>query len=81
MASASSEPSDELATVVGKYILGELSLGRAAEEAEMSRWVFEAVLEGVGLTSRYGPRTDNELQQEVVIDKYRSPRTSDDRSS
>jgi predicted HTH domain antitoxin len=80
MASASSRPNDELATVVGKYVLGVLSLGRAAEEAEMSRWEFEAVLEDANLTSRYGPRTDNELQQEVVIDDNRPPQTSDDHS-
>lgn len=65
MASSSSEPSDELATVVGRYVLGDLSLGRAAEAAGMSRWEFEAVLEDAGFTSLYGPRSDDELQREI----------------
>lgn len=71
MASASGEPNDELATAVGQYVLGELSLGRAAEEAGMSRWEFEAVLEDAGFTSLYGPRTDNELQQELDVARNR----------
>lgn len=67
MASTSSEPTDELATAVGRYVLGELSLGRAAEEAGMSRWEFEEVLENAGFSSLYGPRTDDELQRELDI--------------
>ena len=65
MASSSGGPSDELATAVGRYVLGDLSLGRAAEAAGMSRWEFEAVLEDVGFTSLYGPRSDDELQREI----------------
>jgi predicted HTH domain antitoxin len=64
MASTSSEPTDELATAIGRYVLGELSLGRAAEEAGMSRWEFEEVLADAGFTSLYGPRTDDDLQRE-----------------
>lgn len=67
MASTSSEPTDELATAVGRYVLGELSLGRAAEEADMSRWEFEEVLENGGFTSLYGPRTDSELERELDV--------------
>lgn len=67
MASTSSEPTDELATAVGRYVLGELSLGRGAEEADMSRWEFEEVLEDAGFTSLYGPRTDAELQREFDV--------------
>lgn len=67
MASTSNEPTDELAIAVGRYVLGELSLGRAAEEAGMSRWEFEEVLEDAGFTSLYGPRTDDELQRELDI--------------
>ena len=65
MASSSSEPSDELATAVGRYVLGDLSLGRAAEAAGMSRWEFEEVLKEAGFTSLYGPRTDGQLQREI----------------
>lgn len=67
MASSSSEPSTELATAVGRYVLGDLSLGRAAEAAEMSRWEFEEVLENAGFTALYGPRTDAQLQQEIDV--------------
>lgn len=67
MASTSNEPTDELATAVGRYALGELSLGRAAEAAGMSRWEFEAVLEDAGFTALYGPRTDDELQRELDV--------------
>jgi predicted HTH domain antitoxin len=67
MASTGSEPSDELATAIGRYVLGDLSLGRAAEAAGMSRWEFESVLEDAGFTSLYGPRTDDQLQQEIDV--------------
>lgn len=67
MASTSREPTDELATAVGQYVLGELSLARAAEKAGMSRWEFEELLEDAGFTSLYGPRTDDELQRELDV--------------
>ncbi|WP_246986005.1 UPF0175 family protein [Halorientalis marina] len=71
MASTSREPTDELATAVGQYVLGELSLARAAEEAGMSRWEFEELLEDAGFTSLYGPRTDDELQRELDVARDR----------
>lgn len=61
------ESSDELATAVGQYVLGELSLGRAAESAGLSRWEFEEVLEEAGFAALYGPRTDDDLREEVDI--------------
>jgi predicted HTH domain antitoxin len=67
MASSSSESSDELATAVGRYVLGDLSLGRAAEAAGLSRWEFEEVLEDAGFTALYGPRTDDQLQREIDV--------------
>lgn len=71
MASTSREPTDELATAVGQYVLGELSLARAAEEAGMSRWEFEEILEDAGFASLYGPRTDDELQRELDVARDR----------
>jgi len=65
MASSGSDSSNELATAVGQYVLGDLSLGRAAEAVGMSRWEFEAVLEDAGFTALYGPRTDGQLQREI----------------
>jgi predicted HTH domain antitoxin len=67
LASTSSGPSDELATAIGRYVLGDLSLGRAAEAVGMSRWEFEAVLEDAGFRSLYGPRTDDQLQREIDV--------------
>ena len=66
MASATSpDPSDELATAVGQYVLGEISLGKAAETAGLSRWEFERVLEDAGFEALYGPRTPDQLQEEL----------------
>jgi len=66
MASSTSPgANDELATAVGRYVLGETSLGKAAESAGMSRWEFEEVLEEAGFTALYGPRTDDDLQAEI----------------
>jgi predicted HTH domain antitoxin len=59
------EANDELATAVGQYVLGEVSLGKAAEIAGLSRWEFEAVLEDAGFTALYGPRTDDQLAEEL----------------
>ena len=63
--STSSDSNDELATAIGQYVLGELSLGKAAEEAGLSRWEFEEVLEDAGFTGLYGPRTDDDLRAEL----------------
>jgi predicted HTH domain antitoxin len=63
--STSSEPTDELATAVGRYVLGETSLGKAAEAAGMTRWEFEEVLRDAGFEALYGPRTDDQLEDEL----------------
>ena len=65
MASTGSESTEELATAVGRYVLGEQSLGRAAETAGLSRWEFEEILEESGFTALYGPRTEGDLQREL----------------
>lgn len=67
MASTSGGSSTELATAIGQYVLGDLSLGRAAETVGLSRWEFEAVLEDAGFTALYGPRTDDQLQREIDV--------------
>lgn len=56
---------DELATAVGQYALGEVSLGRVAEIVGTSRWEFEEVLEDAGCSALYGPRTRDDLADEV----------------
>lgn len=65
--SSSPGADDELATAVGQYVLGDLSLGKAAEAVGMSRWEFEAVLEEAGFTALYGPRTDDQLESEIDV--------------
>lgn len=61
------ESNDELATAVGRYVLGEISLGKAAESAGLSRWEFEEVLKEVGFTALYGPRTTSDLRDEIDV--------------
>lgn len=63
--STSPHANDELATAVGQYVLGELSLGKAAESAGMSRWEFEGVLKEAGFSELYGPRTRDALNEEI----------------
>lgn len=64
-ASTSHDSNDELATAIGQYVLGDLSLGKAAEEAGLTRWEFEELLEDAGFDGLYGPRTDDDLQAEL----------------
>ena len=65
--STSPDPNDELATAVGQYALGEISLGKAAEQAGLERWEFEELLEEVGFTALYGPRTREQLGDEIDV--------------
>lgn len=62
---ATGEPDDDLATAIGQYVLGEISLGRAAEQVDMTRWELEELLEEAGFTALYGPRSVDELEHEV----------------
>jgi predicted HTH domain antitoxin len=63
---ATADPGDDdLATAIGKYVLGERSLGKAAERAGLTRWEFEELLEEAGFTALYGPRTREQLDDEV----------------
>ena len=56
---------DTLAAAIGQYVLGEVSLGKAAENAGMTRWEFEELLEDAGFDALYGPRSTEELRDEV----------------
>ena len=62
---AESGNDDTLARAVGMYVLGEASLGKAAEQAEMTRWEFEAILSDAGLPVDLGPRDEGDLEDEV----------------
>lgn len=63
---ASTKPDDDgLATAIGRYVLGEISLGKAAETVGMSRWQFEELLRKAGFTAPYGPRSSEQLEDEI----------------
>lgn len=65
---AAREPGDdELATAIGQYVLGEVSLGKAAETVGMTRWEFEELLDEAGFTALYGPRSGDALDDEVDV--------------
>lgn len=63
--SADPENSTELAETIGLYALGEISLGKAAERAGVSRWEMRGVLKEAGVTLRLGPQDEAELADEV----------------
>ena len=52
---------------IGEYVLGEISLGKAAERAGLTRWEFESLLDEIGFTALYGPRTDDQLADEIDV--------------
>jgi len=58
---------EELATAVGQFVLGEISLGKAAERVGLSRWEFERLLTDAGFDALYGPRTREQLDHEVDV--------------
>jgi len=57
----------ELATTIGLYVLGEISLGKAAERTGLTRWEMEEVLEEAGIELRLGPQSMDDLEDEVDV--------------
>lgn len=55
----------ELAETIGLYALGEISLGKAAERAGVSRWEMQEVLRDAGVEVRLGPQSETALEDEV----------------
>lgn len=63
---ASDDTDDEaLATAIGLYALGELTLGQAAERADVSRIEMREVLVEAGIQPRLGPESEAEAREEV----------------
>jgi predicted HTH domain antitoxin len=59
MASGSVEGDDvELATVIGLYALGELSLREAADRADVSRIRMQEIFGDAGVSLRLGPESE-----------------------
>lgn len=56
---------DELATTIGLYVLGEISLGKAAERVGVTRWEMQELLEEHGVEPRLGPTDMDDAADEV----------------
>ncbi|ELY62818.1 UPF0175 family protein [Natrinema versiforme] len=56
---------EEFATTIGLYVLGEISLGKAAERAGITRWEMKEILTAAGVEIRLGPQTMDDLEDEV----------------
>ncbi|MFT4920857.1 MAG: putative HTH domain antitoxin [Haloarculaceae archaeon] len=59
--------SSELATAIGLYLLGEISLGKASERVGLSRWEMQDLLAELDVDTRQGPRSFEEAQSEVDV--------------
>ncbi|WP_435158909.1 UPF0175 family protein [Haladaptatus sp. DFWS20] len=58
---------EELATTIGLYVLGEISLGKAAERTGVTRWEMEEILQEAGVELRLGPLTKDDLDDEIDV--------------
>jgi predicted HTH domain antitoxin len=56
---------DELATTIGLYVLGELSLGKAAERVGVTRWEMQELLKEHGVEPRLGPSDMDDAEDEI----------------
>jgi len=70
MAPARRSPVDDteaFATTVGRSVLGEISLGKAAERVGLTRWEMEELLQEGGVDLQLGPQSTDELAEEVDV--------------
>lgn len=58
-------PDDDLAYAIGRYVLGDVSLGRSAELAGVSRWRMMNLLQEHGVELQLGPESIDEAQAEA----------------
>lgn len=61
------EEKEQLATTIGLYVLGEISLGKVAERTGVTRWEMEEILQEAGVELRLGPESMDELEDEVDV--------------
>jgi predicted HTH domain antitoxin len=61
------EEKEQLATTIGLYVLGEISLGKVAERTGVTRWEMEEILQKAGVELRLGPESMDELEDEVDV--------------
>jgi predicted HTH domain antitoxin len=62
-----SHHSTTIATAIGLYLLGEISLGKTSERVGLSRWEMQDLLKEFDIDTRQGPRTLEEVQAEVDV--------------
>lgn len=65
--SAPDGDSEALALAIGRYALGEVNEGKAAEIAGLTRWEMRDVLRDAGLELRHGPRTVDGVQENAGL--------------
>ena len=65
--SSSTEETEALATTIGLYTLGEISLGKAAERIDVTRWEMVETFEDAGVEITLGPQSMADLQAEVDV--------------
>lgn len=56
---------EQLATTIGLYVLGEISLGKAAERTGVTRWDMEEILVDHGVEPRLGPDDVADAKEEI----------------
>jgi len=56
---------EELATTIGLYVLGEISLGKAAERTGVSRWEMQEILQDNDVEPRLGPASVEDAAEEI----------------
>ena len=61
------DDTEEFATTIGLYVLGEISLGKAAERTSVTRWEMKEILQEVGVELRLGPQSMEDLVDEVDV--------------
>ncbi|ADJ17254.1 UPF0175 family protein [Halalkalicoccus jeotgali] len=57
----------DLATIIGLYVLEELTLGQAAERLEISRFEMREILHEGGVELRLGPKDIDDASSEIDV--------------
>lgn len=58
---------DDMVYAVGLYALGEISEGKAAEIAGVTRWDMREILENAGVELRHGPQTVEGVRRDAGL--------------
>ncbi len=66
-ASPNGTAEDALAYAVGQYALGEVSIDKAAELANVDQWTMLEILQRATISSQFNPETVADIRQEVGV--------------